>query len=93
MDGATLSTLTASMLVKKSAYNKVGDGLSRSLLAKEIRNALTPTGETKLKAIFFEGAEEQEARLLKPPGDIYSPDWETMTNAVCSEDVCLESFL
>jgi|EP00505_MAST-04D_sp_SCG-Rhode-Island_P001394 hypothetical protein len=87
MDGATLSVLTTSMLVKKSVYNKVGDGLSRSLLAKEIRNALTPTGETKLKAMFFKDTEEQQPGfVLKPPGDIYNPDWRTITDAICSDD-------
>ena len=49
IDGKFLSKLTTSKLVKKSPeLGKIGDAVERSLLAKEIRQLLTATGEEKI---------------------------------------------
>ena len=75
MNGASLAALTTSMLVKKSAYKSIGDGVSRSLLAKEIRSALTPSGDAKLKAMFF-GNEKNATKINFTFGtNVYPTEW------------------
>jgi hypothetical protein len=79
VDGAYLETLTTSKKVKNSNLKSCGDSLSRSLLAKYVREFLTEAGESKLKEKFSGVSTETEEIIFEGiPGDLNLPVWETL---------------
>ena len=66
VDGAYLETMTTSKKVKNSNLKSCGDSLSRSLLAKYVREFLTEAGESKLKEKFSGVSTETEERTAYP---------------------------
>ena len=90
IDGKVLSKLTSSKLIKKSTIiGKVGDAVERSLLAKEIRQLLTPNGEKKiLKLRRSSSAEEIDSFAKMQSGDILNTNinWDNGIEARLSDD-------
>ena len=80
IDGSYLEALATSKSVKASILSSCGDNLSRSLLAKSVREFLTASGESKLREKFSEQCTENGGEIIfeGQPGDINSPMWETM---------------
>ena len=90
IDGKYLSKLTTSKLVKKSPeLGKVGDAVERSLLAKEIRQLLTATGEEKILTLRRSSSFEAPS-IFKPmpSGDMVTSNikWENLVEAAVSND-------
>jgi hypothetical protein len=84
MNGADLSKLHTSKLVKKSLYGSLqASGLERSMLAKEVRKLTTQMFEPILRAMFAPEGPQFQSRT---PGPLDNPKWSTIDEAHCSVD-------